>query len=222
MTKILAALINIQSELKAPKDQKANKYVYRNIEDINSAVKPLAAKNGCAVIYSDEFRDGHCFSTCTLLGDDGTLEAVGVSAVNYDPQYMSIEQSCGAASSYARKYAAQGLFAIDSSADDPDRIYAEGKKKPTEKPAEKQQSAKAALWAALGQDQELAIALMGEKHPNTDKYYKAVLELWKAIEQYAAEHNGNSKALAEGARKRSDFEATPEWCLRIAEEFKSA
>ena len=41
--------------------------------------------------------------------------------VNENPQHMSIEQSSGAASSYARKYAAQGLFAIDSSENDPDR-----------------------------------------------------------------------------------------------------
>lgn len=217
MTSVLSALIDIQRELRSPKDQKASKYVYRNIEDINEAVKPLAARNGCAVVYSDVFENGHCISTCTLIADDGELSAQGVSAVNYEPQYMSIEQSCGAASSYARKYAAQGLFAIDSSDNDPDKTYAN--KKPEKPIANKEQTAKAALWAALGQDQELALALMGTNHPTTDKYYKAVLEQWKAIELYAAEHNGDSKALAEGCRKRSDYEPTPEWCLQRAKEF---
>lgn len=121
MSKTLEALVAIQAGLKAPKDQKASRYRYRNIEDINEAVKPLAASYGCAVAYTDEFRDGLCISTCRLIGGDGEITAQGVSMVNKAPQHMSIEQSSGAASSYARKYAAQGLFAIDSSENDPDR-----------------------------------------------------------------------------------------------------
>lgn len=124
MTKVLEALVSIQTELKAPKDQSAGRYRYRNIEDINEAVKPLAAKHGCAVIYSDEFIDGACVSTCKLIGDDGELTSNGVAYVNRQPKNMSIEQASGAASSYARKYAACGLFAIDSSENDPDRTQA--------------------------------------------------------------------------------------------------
>ena len=125
MTKVLTALIAIQKGLKAPKDQNAGRYRYRNIEDVNEAVKPLAAKNGCAVVYTDEFTDdGRCVSTCKLIGDDGEISAQGVSYVNRSPRNMSIEQSSGSASSYARKYAACGLFAIDSSKDDPDRVNA--------------------------------------------------------------------------------------------------
>lgn len=132
---VLDALVSIQAQLKAPKDQNAGRYRYRNIEDINEAVKPLAAAHGCAVVYSDTFTDWLCVSTCSLMAPDGTISAQGVSAVNVSPKNMSVEQSCGAASSYARKYAACGLFAIDSSENDPDRTNA------TQKRAQKPQKA---------------------------------------------------------------------------------
>ena len=124
MSKALEALVAIQAELKAPKDQNAGRYRYRNIEDINSAVKPLAAAHGCAVVYTDEFVDGACVSTCRLISPDGEITADGVAYVNRTPKNMSVEQASGAASSYARKYAACGLFAIDSSENDPDRTNA--------------------------------------------------------------------------------------------------
>ena len=126
---VIKALSAIQGGLKAPKDQKANRYRYRNIEDINEAVKPLAAEHGCAVVYTDhmEFVESYvtCVSTCTLLHESGTLSAQGFAIVNVENKNMSVEQSCGSASSYARKYAACGLFAIDDSADDPDKVNAD-------------------------------------------------------------------------------------------------
>lgn len=149
---IVKALIAIQSGLKAPKDQKANRYRYRNIEDINEAVKPLAAAQGCAVVYTDqmEFTEGYvtCVSTCTLTGEQGSMSASGFAIVNVDNKNMSIEQSCGSASSYARKYAACGLFAIDDSADDPDRVNA-APKPAASKPAEQKPADKLALLRAL-------------------------------------------------------------------------
>ena len=147
---VLEALVAIQGQLKAPKDQKANRYRYRNIEDINEAVKPLAAAHGCAVAYTDEFRDGLCVSTCRLVCDDGEMSAQGVSMVNKTPQHMSIEQSSGAASSYARKYAAQGLFAIDSSENDPDRANASAPRTSRgAADADGLNDAKQRLWAAV-------------------------------------------------------------------------
>lgn len=139
----LEALVSIQAQLKAPKDQNAGRYRYRNIEDINEAVKPLAASHGCAVVYSDTFADGLCISTCSLMAPDGTISAQGVSIVNAAPKNMSVEQSCGAASSYARKYAACGLFAIDSSENDPDRTNAAPKQKRSQKPQKAAESADA-------------------------------------------------------------------------------
>lgn len=151
---IVKALSAIQSGLKAPKDQKAktNRYRYRNIEDINEAVKPLAAAQGCAVVYTDqmEFTEGYvtCVSTCTLTGEQGSMSASGFAIVDVDSKNMSIEQSCGAASSYARKYAACGLFAIDDSANDPDRVNA-APKPAASKPAEPKTADKLANLRAL-------------------------------------------------------------------------
>lgn len=153
---IVKALSAIQSGLKAPKDQKTNRYRYRNIEDINEAVKPLAAAQGCAVVYTDkmEFTEGYvtCVSTCTLTGEQGSMSASGFAIVNVDNKNMSIEQSCGSASSYARKYAACGLFAIDDSADDPDRVNAAPKPKPADKLARCRSLYKEALGAGISKD----------------------------------------------------------------------
>ena len=145
MSNVLQALVAIQSELKAPKDQNAGRYRYRNIEDINEAVKPLAANHGCAVVYTDDFTDDErCVSTCKLIADDGEITATGVSYINRQPKNMSIEQASGAASSYARKYAACGLFAIDSSENDPDRVNAKPKMEDAGVKA-----AKKRLWDAM-------------------------------------------------------------------------
>lgn len=146
MGKVLDALVSIQGDLKAPKDQNAGRYRYRNIEDINMAVKQLAAAHGCAVVYSDRFEDGACISTCRLMGEDGEISADGVAYVNRQPKNMSIEQASGSASSYARKYAACGLFAIDSSENDPDKLNASKPKAGTEKKR---------LWASIQRYAEL-------------------------------------------------------------------
>lgn len=149
MSKALEALVAIQAELKAPKDQNAGRYRYRNIEDINEAVKPLASSHGCAVVYTDEFVDGACVSTCRLIAEDGEITADGVAYVNRQPKNMSVEQASGAASSYARKYAACGLFAIDSSENDPDRTAA---RKPQDDGTAK---AKKRMWSAIQKWAEL-------------------------------------------------------------------
>lgn len=127
MSSIIEALSDIQSRLKSPKDQNAGRYRYRNIEDINEAVKPLAKEHGCAVVYTDRCEcNPHplCVSTCTLTNGAESISADGFACVNVSPKGMSLEQACGSASSYARKYAACGLFAIDSSEKDPDRVNA--------------------------------------------------------------------------------------------------
>ena len=123
---IVESLIQIQAELKAPKDQNAGRYRYRNIEDINEAVKPIAKKHGCVVTYSDTFKDGVCISECRLTNTENEYRfAIGNALINTAPKNMSVEQASGSASSYARKYAACGLFAIDDSELDPDTITAE-------------------------------------------------------------------------------------------------
>lgn len=200
---IVKALSAIQSGLKAPKDQKANRYRYRNIEDINEAVKPLAAAQGCAVVYTDqmEFTEGYvtCVSTCTLTGEQGTMSASGFAIVNVDNKNMSIEQSCGSASSYARKYAACGLFAIDDSADDPDRVNA-APKPAASKPAEPKPADKLAQLRALyGEALAVGISKDGIEGWRIATIKKEVSDMTpqevKAFEEYLAGMIRDKKSL---------------------------
>lgn len=191
---VVKALSAIQGGLKAPKDQKANRYRYRNIEDINEAVKPLAAEHGCAVVYTDhmEFVEGFvtCVSTCTLLHEAGTLSAQGFAIVNVENKNMSVEQSCGSASSYARKYAACGLFAIDDSADDPDKVNAEKPK-------------------------------CGKPNGNAERN-AAVTRLYSVLGAYADRSGADIEALKQGIKKRPDFKDAAEFYNRVADEFEAA
>ena len=131
MSNIIEALVAIQSELKSPKDQNAGRYHYRNIEDMNAAIKPLASKYGCAIRYTDTFvtdaPNPYCLSTCELLNDERghSVYSTAFAIVNLNPKGMSIEQACASASTFARKAAAAGLFALDNSANDPDKLNAD-------------------------------------------------------------------------------------------------
>ena len=116
-------LVNIQKGLKAPKSQRNNfgKYNYRSCEDILEAVKPLLAENKCILLVSDEVVQVadriYIKATATIKGKDLDLS---VSAFAREPQIqkgMSDSQITGSASSYARKYALNGLFAIDDNKD---------------------------------------------------------------------------------------------------------
>lgn len=113
----------VQAELKAPKGQynSFGKYKYRSCEDITEAVKPLLAKHGATLTMSDEVEligDRYYIkATATFTSIEG---AVAVSAYAREPQTkkgMDDSQITGTASSYARKYALNGLFAIDDTKD---------------------------------------------------------------------------------------------------------
>lgn len=124
MSGVAGKLAEIQLKLKSPKDQSANRYRYRSIEDINEALKPLAGALGCAVRYTDECMEvgGRLIvkSRCELWDGSDAASAEAWAIVDESFKGMSPGQACGAASSYARKYAACGLFAIDDSRHDPD------------------------------------------------------------------------------------------------------
>jgi len=138
-------LLEIQRELKAPKSQNNTfgHYKYRSCEDIIEAVKPIAHGLGCVLTLSDElvhFGSGEKYSvesdgsgkssaffndrfyikaTATLL-DTETAETISVSAFareSLSKKGMDESQITGTASSYARKYALNGLFAIDDTKD---------------------------------------------------------------------------------------------------------
>lgn len=116
-------LIAIQSELKAPKNQFNNfgKYKYRSQEDILEAVKPLLAKHGCTLTLKDEVKQIGSFvfieATATIANANENFIKVTAQAGVQERKGMDLAQSFGASSSYARKYALNGLFLIDDTKD---------------------------------------------------------------------------------------------------------
>lgn len=118
-------LLRVQTELKAPKNQYNGfgKYKYRNQEDILEAVKPLLSKYSLNLIITDEVRElaGLAFihSTAKVFGDasEPVVEVSAQAGIDPDRKGMDIAQSFGSSSSYARKYALNGLFLIDDNKD---------------------------------------------------------------------------------------------------------
>lgn len=117
-------LLKIQTELKAPKTQfnKFGGYQYRSCEDIVEALKPLQEKYKCVVLLNDELviiGDRYYIkATATIINEKG--DKLSVSALAREPETkkgMDESQITGSSSSYARKYALNGLFAIDDTKD---------------------------------------------------------------------------------------------------------
>lgn len=124
---IYEKLMNIQSELKAPKSQfnSFGKYKYRNLEDILEALKPLLKKYKAVVNISDTVElvgDRYYIKATARLFDaeerpHDYIEAVAYAREDESKKGMDLSQLSGSTSSYARKYALNGLFAIDDTKD---------------------------------------------------------------------------------------------------------
>lgn len=116
-------LINIQSELNAPKNQvnSFGGFNYRSAEDILEAVKPLLKGEGCILLLSDEVVNiGERYyvkATATLQKDDKEISVTAYARESAEKKGMDSSQVTGSTSSYARKYALNGLFAIDDGKD---------------------------------------------------------------------------------------------------------
>lgn len=119
------SIVKIQEELKAPKNQRNNfgNYNYRSAEDIIEAVKPIAHKYGYFLNISDDIIEvgGRIYvkSTATLQPNEAgrIYSATGWAREEETKKGMDASQITGAASSYARKYALNGLLAIDDTKD---------------------------------------------------------------------------------------------------------
>lgn len=122
----------VQAELKAPKGQHNSfgKYDYRSAEDIIEAVKPLLKENGLFLNMSDDIvliGDRYYVKATVKVVDVVTGESVQTSALAREAAQkkgMDESQVTGTASSYARKYALNGLFAIDDNRDADTNEYA--------------------------------------------------------------------------------------------------
>jgi len=121
--KIYSALATIQKELKAPKGQfnSFGKYAYRSCEDILTALKKLLEKTETVLILNDEVVNiGNRFyvkAIATLSNGEETITSTAFAREEEIKKGMDGSQITGASSSYARKYALNGLFGIDDNKD---------------------------------------------------------------------------------------------------------
>lgn len=190
--KLHEKLLAIQTKLKAPKGQynSFGKYSYRSAEDILEAVKPLNAEQGVLLTITDEIKEvgGRIYVVATATVSDGTDE-LKVSAFAREPENkkgMDDSQITGATSSYARKYALNGLYAIDDNKDaDTDEHKQQQENAPKKQQAQKQQAQKQQQQAKEPTEQEL--------HEIVEKYARNIEALGvdraKLIEYVCNKHN---------------------------------
>lgn len=145
-------LVQIQTELKAPKNQRNNfgGYNYRSCEDIMEAVKPLLKKYNVSLTVSDDIV---CVGTriyvkATATLSDGIFDVQNSAFAREAEAKKGMDESqiTGAASSYARKYALNGLFCIDDTKDaDATNTHGKDEKTPAEKAKETKEANKKAF-----------------------------------------------------------------------------
>lgn len=116
-------LQEIQSDLKAPKNQRNTfgNYNYRSCEDILEALKPLLKPHKATITLTDTVAEVgnrvYVMAIAKLSASGESVEAIGWAREEETKKGMDASQITGAASSYARKYALNGLFAIDDTRD---------------------------------------------------------------------------------------------------------
>lgn len=169
----------IQSELKAPKTQhnKFADFMYRSCEDILEAVKPLLAKQNVTLTMKDDLvmvGERYYVKATVFFGDDD--KAIEVCAFAREPlsrKGMDEPQVTGMASSYARKYALNGLFAIDDAKD------ADSTNNGTDKPINKTLDIveQAFFNFTTENDDVLAEGFIFDK----DKFIKAIVKHFKKL-----------------------------------------
>lgn len=189
MKKLQNQLLKAQTELKAPKGQynSFGKYKYRNAEDILEAAKPVNDKHGLTLVLTDEpvlIGDWHYIkATARISHEDDSLEVTAYARESLNKKGMDDSQITGTASSYARKYALNGLYLIDDTKDaDTDEHRLQGDKQPN-KPKVK--------VASEHQVKQLksALAEYAELTGNDDAQGKGKLSAWALgqleVENYA-------------------------------------
>lgn len=131
-------LLAVQSELKAPKGQFNNfgKYAYRSCEDILEAVKPLLKEHNASLTINDEIvlvGDRYYIkATAKIFDIEGEISTTAYAREEESKKGMDSSQITGSASSYARKYALNGLFCIDDTKDsDSTNKHGKDENKPT-------------------------------------------------------------------------------------------
>lgn len=206
---VLEHLAAVQAELKAPKDQynSFGKYKYRSAEGILEAVKPIVKKHGCVLWISDEMVEigGRVYVKATayfaLTDIDGLATAIAVSAFARESESkagMDASQITGAASSYARKYALNGLFAIDDTKDADALNTSPDYTKPAPAPATKKDCPEETWWKLVKMEVE------GVKSKSGLSGLQYLQAKYRTDEAILAKFNDNVQ-MARDARETQDF-----------------
>lgn len=171
-------LIEIQSELKAPKSQwnDFGKYNYRSAEDILEAVKPLLKKHECYLTLSDEMvvlgDRYYVKATATLAKEGVSISTTAYAREEESKKGMDASQITGSASSYARKRALDGLFCTDDTKD-PDYTNTHGKEaKPAPRAVNPKETVEKELKGAINDLNKC------KDIPSVDEVVKAYKTLW--------------------------------------------
>ena len=226
MSALFEVLSKIQKEMKAPKSQfnAFGKYKYRSCEDILEAVKPFL--NGTVLYISDEMvligERYYIKATATLRNGDDAVSVTAYAREEAEKKGMDSSQITGAASSYARKYALNGLFLIDDTKDS-DATNEHGKgEAANSKPKGNQVNT---LKEKLDSKKEETPSVGKKLFADIFKFWMSKDEddaanratAYEAINRYAA-HVGIKKTLKEAADldKLTDKE-----CEKIAEVFEA-
>lgn len=187
MKNITQKLIKVQSELKAPKGQKNTfgNYNYRSAEDILEAVKPLLSEQGLLMTITDiieQIGERYYIQAKVILTDgEDTVEVTGYARESLNKKGMDDSQITGTASSYARKYAMNGLFLIDDTKDsdsNENRTERENRAKKADVEAEREKQAKI---AKLNAQYERAL-----KAANDNEAPMELLTKWNKLPKAAA------------------------------------
>ena len=180
------SLVAIQSKLKAPKGQfnSFGKYHYRSAEDILEAVKPLLAEHNVVLNMSDRVEligtRYYIVSTAKVIKGEEEIVSEGRAREDESKKGMDGAQVTGTSSSYARKYALNGLFCIDDTKDADTDEYA---KQQAAKPAQKQASKPAAQPAQPAPQSypelDLEQALVAEAEASNAQSTAELTAIWK-------------------------------------------
>lgn len=179
------ALIAIQKKLKAPKDlyNKFGNYKYRSAESILEAVKPLLAENGVLLTITDELvmigTRYYVKSTATAQKNGESMCGIGYAREDDSKKGMDGSQVTGASSSYARKYALNGLFLIDDTKDaDTDEYRNQQENAAKKAPQQPKPAQPAKPQPQQSQDFDAEKELVGEQEMLDCNTYAELMTVW--------------------------------------------
>lgn len=197
---LVERLSEIQTKIALGKELKGYGYSYRNAEQILQAVKPLL--NGAAIVCDDEIDNtGRLTATATIYYKGACLSVKGHAFLS-EHKGMSREQIVGCASSYARKYALQGLLAISDGSQDPDGLPQTENRQPETKDDKASRVYNKAL-SNLKNCNAVSEMLI-KKAEMTAKMPEFKAEITKAYDKAVAEMNALTEQNEQAAQSHND------------------